>query len=316
MRPGPRVRPVSPAVLEVDGLTIRYGPVLAVDDVSLRADVGMVTAILGPNGAGKSSAIQACTGLRRPTSGLVRLLGSTPDDPKVRARIGVMLQSGGLYPTARPLEWLAYLARLYPRSLDPAAVLERLGLDPATRTPTRRLSGGQAQRVKLAAALVHEPEVLFLDEPTAGLDPLGRAGLLELIREQRAQGRSIVLSTHLLADVEDLADRVLVFAAGRIPASGTIAELTEAEAALRFAGPAGLDLGSLAAVLPAGYRVLEPTPGSYVLDGPVRPEIMSMVGAWCAEHGALAAGVRPGRRSLEDIVRMASHVPDAQGGVR
>jgi len=306
---------VSLPFIEVDGLTIRYGNLLAVNNVSFRADSGEITAILGPNGAGKTSVIQACTGLRRPTGGVVRLLGSSPQDARVRDRIGVMLQSGGLYPTARPLEWLTYLARLYPCSLDPATVLERLGLDPTMRTPTRRLSGGQAQRVKLAAALVHQPEVLFLDEPSAGLDPLGRQGLLDLIREQRAQGRSIVLSTHLLTDVEDLADRILVLAAGRIHASGSIAELTEAEAAVRFAGPPGLDFGGLAAMLPVGYRVLEPTPGTYVVDGPVRPEIMSTVGAWCAQHGALTAGIRPGRHSLEDIVRMASQVPGARGGL-
>jgi len=297
---------VSTDVLQATGLTIRYGPVLAVDGIDLRAQAGEVTAILGPNGAGKTSAMQACTGLLRPSAGSIRLLGGKPDDPDVRAEIGVMLQSGGLYPTARPLEWLAYLARLYPDAMDPAALLERLGLDPGLRTPTRRLSGGQAQRVKLAAALVHRPRVLFLDEPTAGLDPVARHGLLDLVREERAQGRSILLSTHLLADVEDLADRIIVLAAGRIHASGTIEELTEVEAALRFTGPAGLDLGSLADLLPGGYRVAETSPGAYVVQGPVLPGIVSSVAAWCAEHDALAGGIRPGRCSIEDIVMAAS----------
>jgi len=297
---------VRTSVLQAEQVTVRYGPLLAVDEVSVTAQAGAVTAVLGPNGAGKTSLIESCVGLRRPSSGTIRLLGSRPEDPRVRARTGVMLQSGGLYPTARPLEWLRYLARLYPQSSDPAAMLEQLGLYPGLRTPTRRLSGGQAQRVKLAAALIHRPEVLFLDEPTAGLDPLARHGLLELIREQRTNGVAIVLTTHLLADVEDLADLVVVLAGGRIHASGSIAELTEADRALRFWGPADLHTPSLVESLPAGHQVLEPTPGCYLVQGTVDPEVVAVVAAWCAQHGALAGGLRPGTRSLEDIVRAAA----------
>ena len=306
---------VTAPVLDVEGLTIRYGSLTAVSDASFRAEAGKVTAVLGPNGAGKSSAIEACTGLRRPASGTINLLGSTPTDPAVRARIGVMLQEGGLYPTARPLEWLRYLTRLYPKSVDPAELLRRLGIDPGSRTATRRLSGGQARAVKLAAALVHQPEVLFLDEPTAGLDPDARHRLLDIVRELRLQGRSIILSTHLLADVEALADHVIVLADGRVHADGTIDELTQVDSALRFAGPAGLDLAGLIAVLPPGHLVRETSPGNYLVDGPVRPDVVSTVAAWCAEHDALAAGLRPGRRSIEDIVRSASGPNPSHRGI-
>lgn len=293
---------VNAPALAVDRLTIRYGRTAAVDEVSLMAGVGAITAILGPNGAGKTSTIEACTGLRRPSSGSIRVLGRAPDDPQVRARIGVMLQDGGLYPTARPLEWLRYLARLYPAPLEPVELLQRLGIDPATRTPARRLSGGQAQRVKLAAALLPDPEVLFLDEPTAGMDQGARRDLIELLRGLRSKGRAIILTTHILADVEDLADRLIVLAAGRVLADGTIADLTDADAALRFEGPAELDTAVLLELLPPGYAVSEPTSGRYVVEGPPTPEVVSAVATWCARHGALGFGLRAGRRSIADIL--------------
>lgn len=306
---------MTDAPLRVDGLTIRYGSLMAVADISFQATAGAVTAILGPNGAGKTSTIEACTGLRAPSDGSIRLLGGSPSDAGVRARIGVMLQEGGLYPTARPLEWLRYLARLYPSAADPAALLADLGMDPATRTTTRRLSGGQAQRVKLAAALLPNPEVMFLDEPTAGLDPTGRRGLLDIVRQRRETGCAVVMSTHVLADVEELADQVIVIAEGRIVASGTIDELTGADEALRFEGPVHLPTASLAANLPADYRVAENAPGKYVVHGPPTPPVVSAVAAWCAQHGALASGLRPGRQSIEEIIVAASNGAASNGAL-
>lgn len=299
--------------LAVDGLTITYGSVIAVDGVTLAAPAGAITAVLGPNGAGKTSILEACTGLRRPTAGSVRLLGGSPDDPGVRARIGVMLQEGGLYPTARPLEWLQYLARLYGTHLDPADLLARLGIDPGLRTPTRRLSGGQAQRVKLAAALLPDPQVMFLDEPTAGMDQGARRDLVTLLQERRNDGRAIILSTHALADVEDLADWVVVLAAGRVLAEGTLAQLTESDAALRFEGPAQLDTAGLLALLPSGYAVTEPQPGRYVVEGAPTPAVVTTVATWCARHGALGFGLRPGKRSIADILLDAERESRPQG---
>ena len=268
----------------------------------MMAAVGAVTALLGPNGAGKSSTIEVVAGLRAAAGGSVRLLGCDPADPAVKPRIGVMLQQGGLYPTARPLEWLQYLARLYPRHADPSELLELVGIDPATRTTTRRLSGGEQQRVKLAAALLPEPEFLILDEPTAGLDPLARRNLLEAIGRRRDNGTSILLTTHQLDDVENLADHVVVVAAGRVVAAGTLDELTGAHDAVSFGAPMHLDTAPLALSLGVDYRVEEPMPGRYLVHGAPTPRVMAGVTAWCSDHGVMAEGLIVGRASLEQIV--------------
>lgn len=200
----------------VDRLEVRFGDQMAVDDLSLTAPAGAITALLGPNGAGKSTTVDVISGLRRPTRGSATILGHSPQDPVVKARMGVMLQSGGLYPTARPLEWLRYLSELYRKPADPEALLELVGLDPRSKTTARRMSGGEQQRLRLAAALLPRPEVLVLDEPTAGLDAKARRGLLAELRERRDSGTTILLTTHVLADVEELADTVVVIARGRL----------------------------------------------------------------------------------------------------
>lgn len=288
--------------LVIDDLVVRYGATVAVDGLSMTADASQVTALLGPNGAGKTTTVEVACGLRTATSGQVRLLGAEPGTRGVAERIGVMLQQGGLYPTARPLEWLKYLARLYPSHADPSSLLELVGIDPATRTTTRRLSGGEQQRVKLAAALLPNPEFLILDEPTAGLDPLARRNLLEAIGARRDAGMSILLTTHQLSDVEALADRVVVIARGRVVAEGTVSELTGADAAVSFSARPGLDLSDLAAALPVAYRVLEARSGNYVVHGPPTPQIMAAITAWSAQQGFMASDLAVGQRTLEQIV--------------
>ncbi|MSW43799.1 MAG: ATP-binding cassette domain-containing protein [Actinobacteria bacterium] len=275
----------------------------------MTAEASQVTALLGPNGAGKTTTVEVACGLRTATSGQVRLLGAKPGSRAVAERIGVMLQQGGLYPTARPLEWLQYLARLYPSHADPSELLDLVGIDPATRTTTRRLSGGEQQRVKLAAALLPNPEFLILDEPTAGLDPLARRNLLEAIGARRDAGMSILLTTHQLSDVEALADRVVVIAGGRIVAEGTVSELTGANDAMSFRATPGLDLTSLAAALPDASRVQEPRPGSYVVHGPPSPQVMAAITAWCAQQGVMATDLAVGQRTLEQIVIDAGSEP-------
>jgi len=301
---------VSPTpALVIEDLVVRYGDAVAVDGLSMMAGASQVTALLGPNGAGKTTTVEVACGLRTATSGSVRLLGSEPGTLAVAERIGVMLQQGGLYPTAKPLEWLRYLARLYPSHADPSDLLDLVGIDPSTRTTTRRLSGGEQQRVKLAAALLPNPEFLILDEPTAGLDPLARRNLLEAIAKRRDAGTSILLTTHQLSDVETLADRVVVIAGGRIVAEGTVADLIGANDAMSFTGPPRLDLTGLAAGLPNGFRVEEPRPGSYVVHGPPSPQVMAAITAWCAEHGVMATDLAVGRRTLEQIVIDAGSEP-------
>lgn len=286
----------------VDRLEVRFGDQMAVDDLSLTAPAGAITALLGPNGAGKSTTVDVISGLRRPTRGSATILGHSPQDPVVKARMGVMLQSGGLYPTARPLEWLRYLSRLYRKPADPEALLELVGLDPRSKTTARRMSGGEQQRLRLAAALLPRPEVLVLDEPTAGLDAKARRGLLAELRERRDSGTTILLTTHVLADVEELADTVVVIARGRLLASGTLESLTGASDAITFAGPMHLPTQTLADALPLGYVVDEPEPGTYVVQGEPTPQVLATITAWCAQHQALATSMRVGRRTLEDLL--------------
>ncbi|MCX8527425.1 MAG: ABC transporter ATP-binding protein, partial [Candidatus Nanopelagicales bacterium] len=209
------------ATLEVSQLCVRYTDITAVSGVSFRVNPGEIVALLGANGAGKTSTLESCIGLRRPTSGHITAFGSDPTSISARVRTGVMLQTGGLYPSARPLAWLEYLARLYPTSATPRDLLEAVGIDPTRRTTNRRLSGGEQQRVKLAAALLPRPDLLYLDEPTAGVDVVARRSLIDLVRAQAQRGAAILLTTHLLTDVDDLADRVVVLDSGRVRAQGT-----------------------------------------------------------------------------------------------
>lgn len=289
-------------MVEITDLIVRYGDVLAVDHLDFQAESGQITAILGPNGAGKSSTIEVACHLRPADGGSVRLFGLSPENRTVRPRMGVMLQTGGLYPTARPLEWLEYLARLYPQADDPATLLTEVGIDPGTRTQTRRLSGGEQQRVKLAAALLGRPDLLFLDEPTAGLDALARRNLIELLKARRAAGAAIVLTTHVLPDVEDLADSITVMSHGRVAMRGTLADLTGTQNALSFGAPPGLEIAALATSLPGDYSVRESHPGRYVVTGTPTPEIMSLVTSWSAERGVMVTDLGIGDRTLEQLL--------------
>jgi ABC-2 type transport system ATP-binding protein len=179
-----------------------------------------------------------------------------------------------------------------------------LGLGSAKRTPYKRLSGGQQQRLSLACALIGRPSLVFLDEPTAGLDPQARRLVWDLITALRADGVSVLLTTHLIEEAETLADHVVIIDHGLVVASGSPRQLTveqESVAQLRFRATAGLDTGLLSSALPAGCDVVESTPGTYVVSGKVDPQVLSSVTAWCAAQGVLAEELRIGRRSLDDV---------------
>jgi ABC-2 type transport system ATP-binding protein len=294
----------APAV-EVDRLVKRYRDATAVAGLSLCAYRGEVTAILGPNGAGKTTTIETCEGYRRADSGTVRVLGLDPvsDARELRARVGVMLQSGGVPTTARAAEYLRVQASFYARPLDPAAVLSVLGLTSSARTPYKQLSGGQQQRLGLAAAVIGRPELVFLDEPTAGLDPQARHATWELIEGLRAAGTAVILATHYMEEAERLSDQVVIVDHGHVVASGPPAELTGSAGQLRFRAEPNLDLTGLVAALPADALAKESPAGHYLVEvtGRVDPQLIALVTAWCAEHGVLARDLQIESRTLEDL---------------
>ncbi|WP_273651364.1 ABC transporter ATP-binding protein [Cellulomonas fimi] len=296
--------PDSPA-LEVRGLVKRYGGRAVVDGLDLVALPGQVTAVLGPNGAGKTTTIECCEGLRTPDEGSVRVLGL---DPRTRARdlrprVGVMLQDGGLPTAIRAADMLAHVARMYADPRDLGELTERLGLGSFARTTVRRLSGGQRQRLALAAAVVGRPDVVFLDEPSAGMDPQARLAVWELVRELRAEGVAVLLTTHLMDEAEDLADHVVVVDQGRVVAEGSVADLLTSadDRSLHLEAPAGLDLDGLRAALGDGFAVAEAAPGTYVVSGAVEPATVAAVTTWLAAHDVLATRLSVGRSTLEDV---------------
>lgn len=291
--------------VEITGLVKSYGRVTAVNGLSLRARRAAVTAILGPNGAGKTTTIEICEGYRRPDEGTVRVLGLDParDARQLRPQVGVMLQSGGIPPAARPAEYLRVLAAFYAHPLSPAMLLDRLGLSGSVRTPFRRMSGGQQQRLALAAAVIGRPELVFLDEPTAGLDPQARLATWELISSLRTAGAAVILTTHNMDEAQRLADQVAVVDHGRLVAEGTPADLTGTAGQLRFRAEPGLDTDGLMAALPPGSAAKESPAGHYIVEvqDQVDPQLLAAVTAWCAEHGVLAQDLRIESRTLEDV---------------
>jgi ABC-2 type transport system ATP-binding protein len=216
----------SEVALEVDGITVRFGPTAALDELCLRALRGRLTAILGPNGAGKTTLLRCCTGLLRPSSGTVTVLGRAAGTADTAARVGLMPQSTGAWSGIKAAELLKYLASLYAHPHDVGALIERCDLQDFAHLPYRRLSGGQQQAVNLAGALIGRPELVFLDEPTAGMDPHARRATWRLLEELRAAGLSIVLTTHAMDEAQVLADQVYIVDRGRVTVAGTVPELT------------------------------------------------------------------------------------------
>jgi ABC-2 type transport system ATP-binding protein len=293
-------------VVVCDGLVIRYGDLVAVDALSFRAGAGEVVALLGPNGAGKTSTVECLEGYRQPSAGSVTVLGLDPrrNHTALVPRIGVMLQRGGVYPMLGPVQVLHLFANYYDDAEDPDALVDLVGLGEVQRTPWRRLSGGEQQRLSLALALIGKPEVVFLDEPTAGVDPEGRVVVREIIAGLRRRGICVLLTTHELAEAERLADRVVIIDHGRKLAEDTPAGLAAgtADGSIRFTTDPGLDTAALALAIGTGTVIDEESPGAYRLRPPTgidSPAVIAVLATWLADRRLALGDLRTGH-SLEE----------------
>lgn len=219
--------------VELTDVRRRFGHTQALAGVDFTARPGRVTAVLGPNGAGKTTMLEICEGLQRADSGTVQVLGLDPirDAAQLRPRVGVMIQDGGLPTAARAGELLRHVSRMYAQPENVAELSEQLQLTAFAKTQVRHLSGGMRQRLAMGIALVGRPDVVFLDEPSAGLDPAARRDVWEIIDGVRARGTTIILTSHLMDEVEHLADEVYIMDSGRILAQGSVADLVSLETA-------------------------------------------------------------------------------------
>ena len=283
--------------IEASDLTVRYGDLEANAGVGLSVAPGEVVALLGPNGAGKTTCVETLLGYRRPDAGVARVLGLDPvaDHGALVHRVGAMLQDGGVWPSLPAREALSLYASYYETPEDPATLLELLDLGSCARTPWRRLSGGERQRLSLAIALLPRPEVLFLDEPTAGVDPIGRRTIRDVVAAAREEGTAVLMCTHDLADVEAVCDAAVVIAGGRVRASGTVAELTVGGTS--FTSSPGLDLARLAVAI--GTTVTEGPPGTYRTAAPLDADATTALAGHLGIVGAELDSLRQGA-SLED----------------
>lgn len=298
--------PSSPAV-EVSGLVMRYGEKTAVDQLDLVVARNTITAVLGPNGAGKTTTLETCEGYRRPQQGSVRVLGLDPiaDRRDLLPRIGVMLQGSGAWSGARAMEMLEHIAKLHAHPLDTGMLADRLGLHDCGKTPYRRLSGGQQQRLGLAMAVVGRPEVVFVDEPTAGMDPQARRDTWDLLTELRDDGVTVVLTTHYMDEAERLADQIHIIDHGRMIASGSPLELTRGgTSTIRLVVTKPFPEGapaSLQAALGDQVEVTAISDVSLLVTGPADHTTLARVSRWCEEQGVLPESLNLGQRNLEDV---------------
>ncbi|MGN6757302.1 MAG: ABC transporter ATP-binding protein [Thermomicrobiales bacterium] len=294
------------AAISVEGLVKSYGTTRAVDGLSFTVAPGEVFALLGPNGAGKTTTIEILEGYRAPDAGTVCVLGLDPirQARELKLRIGLMLQGDGLHPGLTAREILRLYAAFFPVPLNPEELLDRVGLRAAATTRCRRLSGGQKRRLALALALVGQPALVFLDEPTVGMDPQARLATWDIVRELRAAGTTIVLTTHLMDEAERLADRVAIVNHGRLVALDTPAALTHdtTGGTVQLTAAAGLPVAALAA-LPGLRDARETSPGVYALDADpaALPAALAALTAWLRDEGVTLTELRVGHGSLEDL---------------
>ena len=303
-KPGRGLSTSSNEVIVVDNFSKSYDSHRVVDQLQFTVQRGEVFALLGPNGAGKTTTIETLEGYRTPDSGRVRVLGLDPirEAQALQPQIGIMLQQDGLYPGLRVREVLHLFASYYENPQNVDELLERVGLTSSVKTYCRKLSGGQKRRLALALALVGNPVLVFLDEPTAGMDPQARLATWEIMRDLKRNGATVLLTTHLMDEAERLADRVAIIDSGQLIALDTPAGLTGVQNAtvVRFVAPAGLDCEQLAA-LPSAHKAEEIRPGSYLIETAAAPALLAELTAWLRDQQITLSELHVGHGSLEDL---------------
>ncbi len=284
----------------VEDLTIAYGDTIAVNAATFTVSAGEVVALLGANGAGKTSTLEAIEGYRTPTSGSITVFGQSPRDAIGQGRVGVQLQSDGLAPGARTHEVLDLFVRLHPAGPTAAELIDLLGLSKIRGTAVRRLSGGEHRRLAVALALVGTPELLLLDEPTAGVDADGRSRIVDVIRSRRDDGVGVLLTTHEMDLVHDIADRVIVMDRGQVIHSGSLDDLVASKPRVRFTTEPAIDPADLATAL--GQRVHRD--GSLIVVEAARTnELIGQILSFCDTHGVAVGNIDDGSRDIDQILR-------------
>lgn len=295
-------------VLSVDNVKKTFGDVTAVDGASFAAKEGTVLALLGPNGAGKTTTIEMCEGFTRPTSGTITVLGENPATrpQRVRDRIGIMLQGGGSYSGVKVREMLKLSASYNANPHDPEWLMALLGLEGVANTTYRRLSGGQKQRLSLALALIGRPELVFLDEPTAGMDAQSRNAVWDIVSALKRDGTTIVLTTHLMDEAESLADDIVIMDHGKVVAAGTPADLTSGsfEQQITFGTAQPLDVEKLkqhVALCQIDTAVTQVRPMRYVVNGSVSPELVACITEEALRQSVLIRDMQVSHMALEEV---------------
>jgi ABC-2 type transport system ATP-binding protein len=287
----------------VENLTVRYGDITAVRDVSFVAPTAGVTVILGPNGAGKTSTIEVCEGFRTPTSGSVSVLGLDPgrEHRALTHRMGVMLQGGGVYPSARVKDVVSHFCALYGKKVNATDLIEKVGLTARATSTWRRLSGGEQQRLSLALALAAQPEILFLDEPTSGVDIDGRDTIRSIIHDAAHNGTTVVVASHDMAEAQKVATHVVLFQHGTVIANAPLAEITQSRKRLRFTSTDTLD--TLALSQSIGSLVSHHGEGVYEVTAESSARLVGRITQWLTEQQLPLRGIDLGEESLEDAYR-------------
>ena len=297
---------MSELALKVDNVVKQFGDNTAVDGLTFSARRGELLALLGPNGAGKTTTIEMCEGFTTPTSGTIRVLGIDPvtHPQRVRDRIGIMLQGGGSYASLSVTEMLRLAASYNTNPHDPEWLIQLLGLEGVRKTTYRRLSGGQKQRLSLALAIIGRPELIFLDEPTAGMDAQSRLAVWEIIQAMKRDGTTVLLTTHLMDEAETLADDVVIIDHGKVVTQGSPVELTSHDEfpVISVHTDRALDVRPLNDELAhLGLNAEAVNPHRYRIRGTGSPAVVETLAHEAARQNVLIRELSVAHRDLEDV---------------